>query len=249
MDSVRIKHLSVNYVSGRGNVEALHDLSLDLSEGGIYAVIGPSGCGKSTLLHVLGGITTDYQGEVSINGQKPNPKKQSIGLIPQNYGLLPWKRVKDNIYLSSRIKRLPEDTGYNEEIIRTLELTDLLERYPNELSGGQRQRVAIARSFIQKPELLLMDEPFSALDTLTAEKCRNLFIEIWKRHKVTTLFITHNLEEAVQIGKHIIILGKAPGSLVETVENPLMQPGAERTSEACLRQAGQIRQLIKQEWA
>ena len=237
MSLVRIDNLSVNYTSKRGHVEALRNLTLNLSEGEIYAVIGPSGCGKSTLLHVLGGIITNYSGEVWINGQKPNPQKQSIGLIPQNYGLLPWKRVKDNIFLSARMKHIPEDTSYNEEIIRTLELTELLERYPNELSGGQRQRV-----------LLLMDEPFSALDMLTAEKCRKLFLEIWKRNKVTTLFITHNVEEAVQMGKHIIILSKAPGRLLQVYGNPIMQTGAERTPEAYFRQAEIIRQLIKQEW-
>lgn len=248
MSLVRIDNLSVNYTSKTGAVEALHNLTLNLSEGEIYAVIGPSGCGKSTLLHVLGGILTNYSGEVWINGQKPNPKEQSIGLIPQNYGLLPWKRVKDNIYLSARMKHLSEDATYNEEIIRTLELTELLDRYPNELSGGQRQRVALARSFIQKSDLLLMDEPFSALDMLTAEKCRNLFLELWKRNKITTLFITHNIEEAVQMGKHIIILSKAPGHLIQIFSNPIMQTGAERTPEAYFRQAEMIRQLIKQEW-
>lgn len=248
MSLVRIKNLSVCYSSKRGNVEALRNFSLHLSEGEIYPVIGPSGCGKSTLLHVLGGIIRNYTGEVFINGQKPDPKEQSIGLIPQSYGLLPWKRIEENIFLAARIKHLPADTAYNEEIIHALGLEELLQRYPNELSGGQRQRVALARSFIQKPDLLLMDEPFSALDTLTAEKCRKLFIEIWKRHKVTTLFITHNIEEAVSMGKHIVLLSKAPGSIAEIFDNPLMQPGAERTPKAYFEQAELIRKLIKQEW-
>lgn len=248
MSTVQINHLSVTYSSKGEVVEAVKDLSLSLSEGGIYSVIGPSGSGKSTLLHVLGGIIKDYEGEVLINGIKPDPKIHSIGLVPQNYGLLPWKKVKENILLATKIRKSqPDDIFYN-EIIQALDLEGFIHRYPNELSGGQQQRVALARSFIQKPDLLLMDEPFSALDALTAEKSRNLFIDVWKKHKVTTLFITHNIEEAVRMGKYIVLLSKCPGRILHIVNNPLIGTGTEKTPEAYLELSGYIRELISKEW-
>lgn len=248
MSTIDIQHLSVSYSSKRGNTEAIHDLSLHLPDGGIYSVIGPSGCGKSTLLHVLGGIIRNYQGTVAIDGKSPDPKLHSIGLVPQNYGLLPWKKVKDNIYLACKIRKQTAEADYDREIINTLDLQELLHRYPHELSGGQQQRVALARSFIQRPDLLLMDEPFSALDTLTAETSRRLFLDSWKRHKVTTLFVTHNIDEAVRMGKQIILLTKGNKNSTRLIENPLMRQGADRSREAYWKQAEYIRQLISNEW-
>lgn len=245
---IRISHLTVCYKHNRQTSVAVSDLSLELEAGGIYCLIGPSGCGKSTLLHTIGGIIKTYEGEVTIDGKAPDPKKQSIGLVPQSYGLLPWETVKDNVYLASKLKKIAKDPGYDEEIIRILGLHDLLSRYPGELSGGQKQRTALARTFIQKPDLLLMDEPFSALDTFTADKCRNLFLEIWKRHRVTTLFVTHNLEEAVKLGRKIIFLSPAPARVLKIIDNPLTRKGADRSPEACFRQTEAIREIIEKEW-
>lgn len=244
-NAIRISHLFVSYTRKTGKTEAIQDLSLELPEGGIYSIVGPSGCGKSTLLHVLSGIIKDYTGEILINGKAPDPKFHSIGLVPQNYGLLPWMQVKDNICLAAKIRHTPTNKAYNEDIIRTLELGDLLSRYPKELSGGQRQRVALARSFIQKPYLLLMDEPFSALDAFTADKCRKLFLEIWKKHKVTTIFVTHHLEEAVRLGKQIIILSSSPGKVRQIITNPLTLKGADRSREAYFRQTEEIKNILK----
>lgn len=246
--AIRINHLTVYYNRNNRKFEAIRDLSLELEAGGIYCLIGPSGCGKSTLLHAIGGIISDYKGEITINGNAPDPKLHSIGLVPQNYGLLPWETVKENIYLANRLKKIPADPGYNEEIIRILGLNDLQTRYPGELSGGQKQRTALARSFIQKPDLLLMDEPFSALDTFTAEKCRNLFLEIWKKHKVTTLFVTHSLEEAVKLGKKIILLSPLPAKIQQIFDNPLTLKGADRSPEAYFKLTEEIRKILEKEW-
>lgn len=245
---VQINHLSVTYPGKRESLEVIHDLSIELESGGIYCIIGPSGCGKSTLLKVLGGIIKDYAGEITINGRNPDPRFHSIGLVPQNYGLLPWKRVKENISLATRLRNIPVDKEYNEEIVRTLGLEDILSCFPGELSGGQQQRVALARSFIQKPDLLLMDEPFSALDTLTAEKCRNLFLEVWKKHKVTTLFVTHNLEEAVRLGKKIILFATLPGRIIQIIDNPLTEKGADRSDEFYFRETEKIKKLLNKAW-
>lgn len=233
MSIVSIKNLSVSYIGKDGTTEALDNFSLDLPEGEIYSVIGPSGSGKSTLLYVLTGVITNYTGEVLIDGIPPIPRLQSIGLVPQNYGLLPWKRVEQNIFLPGKLKKSQPDSGYAEEILQSLSLTPFLKRYPHELSGGQQQRVALARSFIQKPDLLLMDEPFSALDALTAEKSRKLFFDIWQKHRVTTLFITHNIDEAVSIGNKVILLSQGPGQVMKILEKPSVE---------------EVRQLINIRW-
>ena len=234
MSTVSIQHLSVTYSGKNGTTEALHDLSLQLADGDIYSVIGPSGSGKSTLLYVLAGIRTQYSGEVLINGNRPDPKHQSIGLVPQNYGLLAWKRIKDNIFLPEKLKKNTPDEAHARGIIDTLDLRDLLDRYPHELSGGQQQRVALARSFIQKPDLLLMDEPFSALDALTAERSRKLFFDVWQQHPVTTLFITHNIDEAVSIGRRVVLLSPSPGRVTHILDAPT---------------ADEVRNLITNQWA
>lgn len=233
MSTVRIQQLNVTFSGKNGRTEALKDFSLELADGDIYSLIGPSGSGKSTLLYVLSGIRTNYTGEVLINGKRPDPKQQSIGLVPQNYGLLPWKRVKENIFLPEHIKKSVPDKAHVQEIIDTLDLNELLNRYPHELSGGQQQRVALARSFIQKPDLLLMDEPFSALDTLTAERSRKLFFDVWTKNPVTTLFITHNIDEAVAIGKRVVLLSPSPGRVTHILDTP---------------KADEVRNLIKHQW-
>ncbi len=213
-----IGHLSVKY----GDTEALNDFSLSIRTGEIYSLIGPSGCGKSTLLKVLCGIIKDYDGEISLNDKTFSPKGTSIGYVPQSYGLLEWKTVKENIYLPFK---LSPDKSFKEpevnEIIHSLEIEDLMDRYPSQLSGGQKQRVALARAFVSQPDILLMDEPFSSLDTFTSEVSQRLFLRLWEKHKVTTLFITHNIHEAVSIGKHIVIMSKSPGKIIHEVENPL----------------------------
>ncbi|MGE5370649.1 MAG: ABC transporter ATP-binding protein [Solirubrobacterales bacterium] len=221
---ISIDQLSVQYQSGQGTVPALGGISIEISAGEIVTFIGPSGCGKSTLLHVLSGIVSDYSGRVRISGQAVNPKKQRIGLVPQNYGLLPWKTVRQNVLLGLTIKdghaRLDE---YGCFLLKELGIDELLDRYPKELSGGQQQRVAIARAFIMKPDLLLMDEPFSALDAITREEIQALFLSIWQKHRVTTVFITHSVDEALYLGSRIVVFSEGPGQILEVVENPCFQ--------------------------
>ena len=213
-----IENLEVKY----GNTVALKDFSLTIKKGEIYSLIGPSGCGKSTLLKVLCGIIRNYSGQIAFNGEAFTPREVSIGYVPQHYGLLEWKTVKENIFLSYKLnstKVLRE--AEVSEIINSLEIDDIQNRYPSQLSGGQKQRVALARAFISQPDILLMDEPFSSLDTFTSEASQRLFLRLWEKYKVTTLFITHNIHEAVSIGEHIIVMSKSPGRIIHQVENPL----------------------------
>ena len=221
---ISIKDLSVTYQGNLGQTLALEKINIDIASGDIYTFIGPSGCGKSTLLYVLSGIVTNYNGIVSINGRGVDPRTQRIGLILQNYGLLPWKNVYQNAMLGRRVKH--DHTAlddYSRYILKELGIEDLLQRYPREISGGQQQRVAIARAFIMKPDLLLMDEPFSALDAITREEMQALFLDIWQQHSVTTIFITHSVDEALYLGRKIVVLSDSPGRILEVVDNPCFQ--------------------------
>ncbi|NDW18340.1 ABC transporter ATP-binding protein [Dysgonomonas sp. 216] len=214
---ISINSLTVKY----NETEVLKNFSLNLDKGEIYSMIGPSGCGKSTLLKVLCGIKKDYIGDVLYNGEPIEHAKLSVGYVPQNYGLLDWKKVEDNIYLPLMLdknKKVKETEVL--DILNSLEIEDLLKRYPRELSGGQKQRVALARAFISQPDLLLMDEPFSALDAFTSSASQKLFLRIWNKYKVTTLFITHNIQEAVSIGRHVLLMGKVSRNLIDNIDNP-----------------------------
>jgi ABC-type nitrate/sulfonate/bicarbonate transport system ATPase subunit len=203
------------------------------------------------LLHVLSGIIKDYRGQVQLNSEAINPKKHNIGFIPQNFGLLPWKNVQKNCLLSLRIKGKAIDSTTNERIeyiLNKLSIQSLKDRYPNELSGGQKQRVAIARAFIMNPDLLLMDEPFSALDALTREEAQELFIDIWNQYKTTTVFVTHSIEEAIYMGKKIIIMSHCPGTIVEIIDNPLFNTENLRENEDYLKLSANLRSIIKNGW-
>lgn len=245
---LQIDELIVDYKSQKNSTKALGPLSMGIDKGDIYAVIGPSGCGKSTLIHVLSGIIMDYQGKVSLKGEKLNPKIHDIGLIPQSFGLLPWKNVEQNCLLSLNIKGKKIDDKLRERvryIMNKLDIHSLKDRYSNELSGGQKQRVAIARAFIMNPDLLLMDEPFSALDALTREAAQELFIDIWNQYKITTVFVTHSIEEAIYMGKKIMIMSHCPGTIVEIIDNPLFNTENLREKEEHLKLSVYIRSIIK----
>lgn len=220
---ISISHLSVTYGLPEDRYEALHDIHLELSEGEICAIIGPSGCGKSTLLKVLAGIIQSFSGSVQMNGRPVNPQQQTIGFIPQNYGLLPWKNVVDNILLGVTIKHnnTAEAQRSLPELLQQLGLQGLENRYPGELSGGQQQRVALARSFLLKPDLLLMDEPFSALDAMTREEIQEVFLTAWRQRPTSTILVTHHVEEAVYLGQKIVILAGSPGAISQIIANPL----------------------------
>lgn len=248
---LEINKLTVSYNSGKKSVKALGPVSLKISFGDIYAVIGPSGCGKSTFLHTLSGVLSNYCGEILINNEGINPKKHNIGFIPQNFGLLPWKNVQKNCLLSLKIKGKVIDSNTNdriEYILSKLNIHSLLDRYPNELSGGQKQRVAIARAFIMNPDLLLMDEPFSALDALTREEAQELFIQIWSQYETTTVFVTHSIEEAIYMGKKIIIMSHCPGTIVDIIDNPLFNTENLRENQDYLKLSVYIRSIIKKGW-
>jgi ABC-type nitrate/sulfonate/bicarbonate transport system ATPase subunit len=246
---IAIKDLSVKYGEKHKETLALDGVNIEVHRGDIYTFIGPSGCGKSTFLYVLAGILKDYHGSVTIDGRKVDPKRQHIGLILQNYGLLPWKNVYQNTILGIKIKNQPADADYMDYILKQLGIEELLDRYPKELSGGQQQRVAIARAFILKPDLLLMDEPFSALDAITREEMQELFLNIWKQHRVTTVFITHSVDEALYLGSKIAVFSPSPGRILEVIDNPCFQLDNLRSRDEYYNMSKQLRKMLSEEWS
>jgi len=201
-------------------LDVIKDINFNIEPGESLAVIGPSGCGKSTLLYLLAGLEKADSGEIKIKGENLEQIRENTGVILQDYGLFPWKTVHENLALGLKIR------GYSkqrrEEIVaKTLDslgIRKFTENYPAELSGGQKQRVAVGRSMVLKPDLMLMDEPFSALDALTREEMQNLILKIHNRDHLTFILVTHDIAEAVFLGKKIAVMRE--GRIIDILENP-----------------------------
>ena len=203
-------------------MHALADISLCVERGTVLALIGASGCGKSTLLRVVAGLVRPTAGTLHADGAPVDPRVLRIGFLPQNYGLLAWKTVRENILLGAEIKGEWDEKrkAIFDELVADLGLKDLLTRYPYELSGGQQQRVGLARVFLLAPDLLLMDEPFSALDAITREFMQEVFLSLRKKYAVTTMLVTHYVEEALALAGRIAVMTGTPGRIAEIIDNP-----------------------------
>jgi len=236
---LEIKNLSVSY----NELTVLNQLNLQVAGGDIYTIVGPSGCGKSTLLKAIAGLLP-FSGTILFNGSAISTTKQTVGYIPQSYGLLPWKTVEKNIALALKIKKLPLMQDGKSVVDATLKRIGLLEhkkKFPGALSGGQKQRVAIARAFVLNPDVLLMDEPFSALDSLTKEAMQRFFLDIWQNNPGVTLFITHDIEEAVFLGKKVVVM--LPRKKIQIFESS----NHDRDSLDFIRLCAKLRQLMREE--
>ena len=242
--------LNVGYQKKDGLTRVLEHINLMVPTGHTCAVIGPSGCGKSTLLKVFAGIIHAYDGTVRIDGKPVNPAGQRIGFIPQNYGLLPWKTVEENVQLGIKIKESAKKIRSEQinDMLQQLGLQGLEKRYPGELSGGQQQRVGLARTFLLRPDVLLMDEPFSALDAITREEMQDVFFKLWKKYEVTTILVTHYVEEALYLGQKIVILSANPGRISEIIDNPLFGSSDIRCQPEFFQMGRELRDLIKKGW-
>ncbi len=212
-----ISDLTLGYTSGKEKNIVIKDFSYELSKGSILAIIGPSGCGKTTLLKGLAGLVEKLSGEITYQGRGLSPKYTTIGYIPQSYGLLPWKNVRDNCCFCAVKDKVNEEEFL--DLCRELKIEALLKRYPRELSGGQAQRVALARAFIMKPDLLLMDEPYSALDIATSDYCRELTYSLCQEYKTTGVIVTHGIEDAMYLADNIVVVGNK-GRIIHSQKNP-----------------------------
>ncbi len=199
--------------SGRPTFTAVKDVDLVIREGEFVAVVGPSGCGKSTLLNMIAGLDTASQGSVSVAGQAVAGKVRSdIGYLFQKDALLPWKTVQANVEMALVFRGLPLDQGrLARDWLSRVGLSGFERNYPHQLSGGMRKRVALAATFIYNPRILLMDEPFSALDVQTRNLMENELLELWQQNRKTVLFVTHDLEEAIALADRVVVLTANPG--------------------------------------
>ncbi len=244
---ISVENLTVNYENDGSKYIALNNVSLTVPQGTVCAIIGPSGCGKSTLLKVMAGLIKDYSGKVAINGAPIDPKKTKIGFMPQSYGLLPWKNIADNIALGTKIRGDWSDAKRKKllELLKRLGISGLEKRYPHELSGGQRQRAGLARVFLLQPDILLMDEPFSALDAITREEMQEVFVDLWQQNAITTVLVTHYVEEAIYLGQKIIVMSVNPGQVAAVIDNPLSLAPDKRNSQEFFAMAKKLRTQIK----
>lgn len=224
---LKINNIAIEYKSKKDTLSVIKNLSFHIEEGDCLAILGPSGCGKSTLIQALSGNIHMKEGCILFQKdgreERLNPKQHKIGLIPQNYGLLPWKSLEKNCLLPLKIRKEKISDHRNLEIKKVYEslgLSTIIKKYPHEVSGGQLQRAAVARALILKPDLLLMDEPFSALDEITKEEARELFLKVWKENRSTTILVTHNIEEALYLGNRIIVMSLEGGSFLYDAKNP-----------------------------
>lgn len=195
----------------------IDNLNIDIPKGSMITLLGPSGCGKSTLVKTIAGIKEKNSGAVLLGGEDVDPTQNNIGYIPQDYGLLPWKDVKSNITLSTKIKG-NYDIETFDSIIGELNIRDHLNKYPKEISGGEKQRVAIARALTMKCEIMLLDEPFSSLDTKTKENASKLLLDVWKKHETTSIIVTHDIETAMYLGQTIVVMSKGC-NIVASIDN------------------------------
>lgn len=228
-------------------VVALENVNLAVHRGESWAIIGPSGCGKTSLLFLMAGLRRPTSGAVRIDGQELGGPRPQTALILQDYGLFPWKNVYQNAALGLEIRGLgkKEQARLVLPILEELGLGDFLYHYPAQLSGGQRQRVAIARALAVQPDLLLMDEPLSALDALTRESLQELILTIWQKQRLTMVLVTHSIEEAVYLGEKIVVLSPRPGRVVAVVENPGAGEPDFRQTPAFHRQCVHVRRLLE----
>ena len=205
---------------------ALDRLSLSIADGEIITLVGPSGCGKTTFLNLLAGLLLPTSGSLTLRGNPITGPRRDVGVVFQDPVLLPWKRVLDNVLLPAVVRRtnMGEARTRARTLLQLVGLGGFEDRYPSELSGGMQQRVAIARGLLNDPALLLMDEPFGALDALTREQMNFELLNIWKAAPKTIVLITHNIEEAVLLGHRVLVLAPRPGRLIEDIPIDLPHP-------------------------
>jgi NitT/TauT family transport system ATP-binding protein len=225
---ILLESLTYTYPNGQ---TIFRDFTWQAGRGEAWAVLGPSGCGKTTLLYLLTGLRFPVAGRIFIDGQPLSRPRPHTGLILQDYGLLPWATVRQNAELGLHVrsfygpdgKHAPEDFKIEGNVgpwLERLGLSAVAEKYPGQISGGQRQRTAIARTLALKPDLLLMDEPFSSLDAPTRQGMQNLTLELWAEQNLTLVIVTHAIEEAAILGHKILLLGHPPNSQAVVIDNP-----------------------------
>jgi len=224
--ALQVKDLSKEFETPQGKVTALQDINFKVHKREFVCVIGPSGCGKSTLIRILAGLETQSSGQMLLEGKEVHGPGPDRGMVFQGYTLFPWLTVKKNVMFGLERSGYGRDQAAEEasQWIDLVGLSKFENSYPHQLSGGMKQRVAIARALANQPGILLMDEPFGALDAQTRAKMQSYLMEIWQNIDITILFITHDLDEAIYLADRILVLKAHPGEVQEIIEVPVPQP-------------------------
>lgn len=223
---VEVRNAGKVYASARGDVEALRGISLDIREGEFLSIVGPSGCGKSSLLKCVAGLQSMSSGQIVVRGEAVKGPPEGLGMVFQRDVLLDWRTVLDNVLLPIHFRggNISKYERKARELLDLFHLKGYEDRYPWELSGGMRQRASICRALLDDPSLLLMDEPFGALDALTRDDLNIELQSIWSRSAKTVLFITHSISEAVLLSDRVAVMKKSPGEIVEIIDIDLPRP-------------------------
>lgn len=249
--AVSVMDASVTFGAGQGAVQALSNVSIEIPEGGLVTMIGPSGCGKSTLLRAIADLVPLSQGNITVLGKSPEKarRERAFSFVFQDATLLPWRSAIDNVRLPIEVGGGSKET--NEDPLGMLELVGLKGRenaLPGELSGGMRQRVSIARALLTRPRILLMDEPFGALDEITRDKLNEELLRIWTETGTTIVFVTHSIPEAVFLGGQVVVMSSHPGRIKEVVNVDLPYPRklAVRDTMDFVNISSRLRQLLEE---
>jgi NitT/TauT family transport system ATP-binding protein len=250
--AISIRGLSKRYkAAGREDILALDRTDIDLAEGEFVALVGPSGCGKSTLLKILAGIQPQSEGEVLIKGERIAGPRPDVGVVLQSPVLFPWRNILRNVMLPVDVMRLDKKRYRTVamDLLKLVQLEGFENRYPRELSGGMQQRVAIARSLVNDPSLLLMDEPFGALDAMTRERMNAELQRIWLEKRKSVLLITHSIPEAVFLADRVLVMSPRPGRIIEDIRVDIPRPRAmsAMASPAFSQHVAHIRGLLHAE--
>ncbi len=209
-----------------GGTEVLRDISFEIREGEILCLLGPSGCGKTTVLNIIAGFQSPTRGEILINGKFVNRPGPDRGVIFQEHGLFPWRTALENILFGPEVmgRKGPETLALADQYIDLIGLRGFQNHFPHELSGGMQQRVSIARVLVNRPDILLMDEPFGKLDAQTRATMQVLLLDVWERVQPTILFITHDIDEAIFLGDRIFVMSCRPGMILKEIDVKLVRP-------------------------
>ncbi|MBI4183681.1 MAG: ABC transporter ATP-binding protein [Proteobacteria bacterium] len=247
---IDIREVGVAFASRLVNhpVVALEDVSLGIEEGEFVCLLGPSGCGKTTLLNAIAGFIEPTGGQIRVAGRAVDGPGPDRGMVFQEYGLFPWFTVEQNIQYGPRLKGLPKDeiSRISRHYVELVHLAGFEHHYPNELSGGMKQRVGIARALANQPEILLMDEPFGALDAQTRERMQDELLRLWEAERRTCVFVTHSIAEAIFLADRVILLTARPGRIKRDIRVAIARP-RDRTSEAFFALYREVNTLLREE--